>query len=132
MTDTEFREAFRAHKDVIYRYAYRMTGTAPSAEDVVQDVFVALWRKPQAFQPDRGTVRSFLLGIARNYILKRWRDERSHESLDDVIVPVAAGDDLLDRAGSVARAMASLPSLQREAIILAEFEGMALEEAAQA
>lgn len=63
MTESEFRAAFFAHKDVLYRFAYRMTGTPHGADDIVQDSFLALWRKPAAYDPDRGSLRSFLLGL---------------------------------------------------------------------
>jgi len=133
MTDPEFRDAFRLHKDVLYRFAYRMTGSRPLAEDVVQESFLALWRRPAAYDPGRGGVRAFLLGIARNLILKNWRDDRPHEALeeqDSVCAPVdlPAGE----RAALVARAIALLAPLQREALILAEYEEMSLEEIGRA
>lgn len=133
MTDPEFREAFRVHKDVLYRFAYRMTGSRPLAEDVVQEAYLALWRKPGAYDPQRGEVRAFLLGIARNLILKRWRDERPHEELeaDSSICPpvdLPAGE----RAAFVAKAIGLLPPLQRETLILAEYEEMSLDEIARA
>lgn len=133
MTDTEFREAFRVHKDVIFRFAYRMTGSIPLAEDVVQDVFVAFWRKPGAYDPARGSARSFLLGVARNLILKRWRRDRRHESLEEeTAVCAPPGEIDFHHVDAVARAVQALPPLQREAIILSEFEEMSLDEIAQA
>ena len=51
MTDPDFRNAFYAHKDVVYRFVYRMTGSANGAEDIVQECFLALWRKPDAYRP---------------------------------------------------------------------------------
>ena len=74
MTDPDFRNAFCTHKDVLYRFVYRMTGSANGAEDIVQECFLALWRKPEAYDPNRGALRAFLLGIARKLVLKRWRD----------------------------------------------------------
>ncbi len=46
MTDPEFRGVFHRHKDVLYRFVYRMTGSSSAAEDVVQECFLALWRRP--------------------------------------------------------------------------------------
>ena len=133
MTDSEFRSAFCTHKDVLYRFVYRMTGSANNAEDIVQESFLALWRRPHAYDASRGTLRSFLLGIARNLVLKRWRDEHPHDSLEDdsaICGPV----DLLgqERADAIARAVQMLPPLQREAIVLAEYEDLTLEEIARA
>ena len=133
MTESEFRDAFHFNKDVLYRFAYRMTASSSTAEDIVQECFLVLWRKPQAYHSNRGSVRSFLLGIARNLILKKWRKERPYEPLDDDFeflpcVPI----DLVqkERAESVAQAIQALPPLQRETLILAEYEEMSLEEIA--
>src|SRR4029453_17987777 len=133
MTDPDFRSAFHAHKDVLYRFVYRMTGSADGAEDIVQECFLALWRKPEAYDPNRGALRAFLLGIARNLILKRWRDEHPHHSLEEDS-SICEPADLLgqERAEMVARAVQMLPPLQREAIILTEYEDLTLEEIARA
>jgi len=133
VTDPDFRAAFYAHKDVLYRFVYRMTGSANGAEDIVQECFLALWRKPGAYDPNRGTLRAFLLGTARNLVLKQWRDGHPHDVIDEgsyVCGPI----DVLgqERAGTVRRAVQMLPPLQREAIILAEYEDLTLEEIALA
>ena len=49
MTDAEFREAYRQHKDMLYRFAWRMTGSAAAAEDLVQDCFLTLWRNAAVY-----------------------------------------------------------------------------------
>ncbi len=133
MTDPDFRNAFYTHKDVLYRFVYRMTGSANGAEDIVQECFLALWRKPEAYDPNRGALRAFLLGIARKLVLKRWRDEHPHDSLEEDS-SICGPADLLgqERAEMVARAVQMLPPLQREAIILAEYEDLTLEEIARA
>jgi len=129
MTDAEFRDAFHGHKDVVHRFAYRMTGSSSAAEDIVQDCFLILWRKPAAYDPGRGGMRAFLLGIARNLVLKRWRDDRPHEPLEDesfVGQPLNTRED--GRAEAVEKAILMLPPLQREAVVFAEYEEMSLEE----
>ena len=110
---------------------YRMTESADDAEDMVQECFLALWRRPEAYDPSRGALRAFLLGITRKLVLKRWRDQRPHDPLEEdssICGPV----DLLgqERAQTVARAVQALPPLQREAIILAEYEDLTLDEIA--
>jgi RNA polymerase sigma-70 factor (ECF subfamily) len=133
MTDWEFRETYRAHQGVVFRYAYRMTGSVPAAEVLVQDVFVAFWRKPGSYEADRGSVRSFLLGIARNVVLKRWRKESRIESLEeDAVLSIPALDVGFADAEAVAKAVGALPALQREAVILAEYEELSLDEIALA
>jgi RNA polymerase sigma-70 factor, ECF subfamily len=133
MTDSDFRRAFHTHKDVLYRFVYRMTRSANGAEDIVQECFLALWRKPEAYDPNRGTLRAFLLGIARKLVLKRWRDEHPHDLLEEDS-SICAPIDLVgqERAEMVIRAIQMLTPLQREAIILAEYEDLTLEEIAHA
>jgi RNA polymerase sigma-70 factor (ECF subfamily) len=133
MTDAVFREAYRLHKDVLYRFARRMTGSGVAAEDVVQDAFLALWRNSEAFDPARGTLRAFLLGVARNLALRRVRRDRPWEELDEA-ASIGGPLDLvgIERANVIAAAVAALPPLQREAIVLAEYEEMSLEEIGRA
>ncbi len=133
MTDADFRDAFYRHKDVVYRFAYRMIGQESAAEDVVQDCFAALWQKPGAYDPERGKLRAYLLGVARNLVLKRWRKERPHEVLEDessVCPPFDVAG--FARGEAVKKAVLLLPPLQRETLVLAEYEDMSLEEIARA
>jgi RNA polymerase sigma-70 factor (ECF subfamily) len=133
VTDAEFQAAFDQHKDAVYRFAWRMAGSPVAAEDITQDVFVGLLRHPNRFDPDRGTLRAFLLGMARNLALKRWRSEHRFEPLDDEAVIAEPID--LDRGEvgeMVGRAVQALRPLQREMVILAEYEGLTLAEIARA
>src|SRR5438477_55152 len=104
MTDSEFRDAYREHKDVLYRFARRMTGSAAAAEDVVHDTFLALLRNDAAYRADRGSVRSFLLGVARNVALQRLRRDRPYDDLaEDVSISGPIDVVGLERAEMVAR-----------------------------
>ena len=134
MTDAELQAAFNQHKDAVYRFAWRMSGSPAAAEDITQDVFVGLLRHPDRFEADRGTLRAFLLGIARNLALKRWRAEHRYEPLDDepagVVEPI---DHNRGEVGDmVGRAVQALRPLQREVVILVEYEGLTLVEVARA
>ena len=132
MTDAEFREAYGRHKDMLYRFAWRMTGSASAAEDLVHDCFLLLWRNAAAYDQDRGTLRSFLIGVTRNLALKRLRRERTFEELEEESAICAPIDSMgRERSQMVSEAVAALPPLQREALILAEYEEMALEEIAR-
>src|SRR5688572_16835183 len=110
-----------------------MCGSAVAAQDITQDVFLGLLRHPDRFDPARGSLRAFLLGIARNLALKRWRVEHRFDPLDDEAVVAAPID--LDRGevgDIVGRAVGALRPLQREVVILAEYEGLTLAEVARA
>ena len=133
MTDAEFHAAFDQHKDAIFRFAWRMSTSAATAEDVTQDVFVALLRRPERFDPARGSLRAFLLGIARNLVLKRWRDEERWDELhDEHFVAAPMQLEQFDTGELVGRAVRSLPPLQREVVILAEYEELSLADIARA
>jgi RNA polymerase sigma-70 factor (ECF subfamily) len=133
VTDAEFQAAFDQHKDAVYRIAWRMSGSPAAAEDITQDVFVGLLRHPNRFDPARGTLRAFLLGIARNLTLKRWRAEHRFEPLDeDAVVAEEIDIGRGDIGDAIGRAVRSLRPLQREVVILAEYEGLTLAEIARA
>ena len=125
MTEAELQGAFDQHKDAVYRFAWRMSGSAAAAEDITQDVFVGLVRYPDRFDPDRGTLRAFLLGIARNLALKRWRTEHRFEPLDDEALAAEPVDLERGEVGAiVGRAVHALRPLQREVVILVEYRGI--------
>jgi RNA polymerase sigma-70 factor (ECF subfamily) len=128
VTEAEFRDAFRSNKDVLYRFAYRMTGADSAAQDIVQDCFVALWER-RGYDRGLGTARAYLLGIARNLALKRWRRESRFEP-EQLDAGVCGPIDVvgMERAEAVAAAVRALPPLQREAIVLVEYEEMTLDE----
>ena len=131
MTESEIKSAFAHHKDAIYRFAWRMTASPDKALDITQDVFLTLLRAPNRFDPLRGQLRSFLLGIARNLALTRLTQEARWAALEDdesAVAPIEPGE----AREMVARAIAALPPLQREVLILAQYEELSLEEIATA
>lgn len=137
MTNSEFEEIFREHQGTVYRFAWRMTADTSAAEDVAQEVFVSLLRQPDRFDPARGSLRAFLLGMTRNLALKRWRGERRFGDLGDAGEPEerhraahASGLESAEIGEIVADAVRSLPELQREVLILAEYEELTLKEIA--
>jgi len=131
-------ELYERHRDPVFRFAYRLSGSVEGAEDITHDCFLSLIKKPANFQPGRASLRTYLMSAARNLWLKQLRtstrefavDELDHdrlvsfdrEPLDRVL------DDELSR--KVQQAVADLPPLQKEALVLFEYEGMALSEIA--
>jgi RNA polymerase sigma factor (sigma-70 family) len=126
-------EAFDGHHQAVYRFAYRLTRRADIAEDITQECFLVLVRAPERFDPARGTVQVYLFAIARNLAMKHYRTQHAREPLDDDAIPVAVIDPrrTLDVASAVAAAVTGLPPLQKEALVLFEYEGATLEEIAQ-
>ncbi len=77
-----FAEVYRRKHPAIYRFALHMSGNAAMAEDVTQEVFMALIRDPGRFDPTRGSLGGFLFGVARNHLRKRWEQDRRLVAFD--------------------------------------------------
>ena len=123
-------KAFDEYHQAVYSFAYRLTLREDVAEDITQECFLALIRAPQRFDEARGAMKTYLFSIARNLALKQYRDNRLESPAEDQ--PVAATDPrtTMDISSAVAEAVAALPLLQQEALILFEYEGVTLEEIA--
>jgi RNA polymerase sigma-70 factor (ECF subfamily) len=124
--------AFDQYHQAVYSFLYRLTRRPDVAEDIAQECFLALIRAPQRFDPARGTMKTYLFSIARNLALKQYRDAGGEDPLDSG-EPMTAIDprEALDIASAVSSAVAGLPALQQEALILFEYEGVTLEEIAK-
>src|SRR5260370_19768294 len=131
MSDSDFRQAFEENKDAVYGFAFRITGSSGAAEDLAQECFLELLRCPGRFDAARGSLRAFLLGITRNLALKHWRTERRFDPLEDHEIEERRFDSNSGEVSAlVGAAVRSLPALQREAVLLFEYEGLTLEETA--
>jgi RNA polymerase sigma-70 factor (ECF subfamily) len=126
----------------IYRFAMQMTGSPEISEDVTQEVFIVLIRSGAMFDEQRGTLNSFLLGIARNLVRQRISRERSFVSLNseaDEPAGCEQSQSSLDLAEELARheliesvrkAVLSLPTRYREVVVLCDLQGMSYLEVA--
>lgn len=129
-------ELYRRKQAGIYRFALQMSGSAAVAEDVVQEVFLALMRNPGHYQPDRGPVGSFLYGIARNHLRRRLEADRAYQPEDET-ERIAANTDLHDvlrrqeTIESVRAAVLSLPVHYREAVVLCDLHELDYAQAAE-
>lgn len=125
-------EAFELHHQAVFSFVFRLARQTDIAEDITQECFLAYLREPERFDAARGTsLRTYLIAIARNLALKRARDygrEWQVEELDE-ITPQTFGT-VSEVSTAVEGAIASLPPLQQEALILFEYEGFTLEEIA--
>ena len=133
-----FLELYDRHRDPIYRFAYRLLGSVEIAEDITHDCFLSLIRRPEGYRPERAALRTYLFAIARNLSLKHFRSTGRETVLDDMTEePEAPARQaplrrLLDEelAAQVRDAVFRLPELQREALILFEYEDLSLNEIA--
>jgi RNA polymerase sigma-70 factor, ECF subfamily len=157
-----FTLLYRRRHPAIFRFALHMSGNVAVAEDVTQEVFMTLIRDVRRFDPTRGTLGGFLLGVARNHLLKRWEQDRrsvplAHDADERGHTLAAHGGsgngngsnngngngnstfhnshDLvtsLETVGRVRQAIRTLPENYREVVVLCELEEMSYEEAADA
>jgi RNA polymerase sigma factor (sigma-70 family) len=124
--------AFDQHHQAVYSFAYRLTGRADLAEDITQECFLALIRAPGRYDSSRGSMKVYLFAIARNLALKQHRDAHDEQPAEDSEEQFSFDPRRsLEVSSAVARAVASLPELQREALVLFEYEGVTLEEIAE-
>jgi RNA polymerase sigma-70 factor (ECF subfamily) len=128
-----FLDLYRRRQGAIYRFALHMGGSVAVAEDVAQEVFLALIRDDCGYDPERGTLSAYLFGIARKLVLRQLERVRSDLALDgagdDSAFPelsVDAGQlvDLTRREGieGLRRAVQSLPRRYREVVALCDLE----------
>jgi RNA polymerase sigma-70 factor, ECF subfamily len=123
-----FDEAFRRYASLLYSAAYNVLRNPDDAQDCVSDAVARLWRKPQAYSPARGSLRSFLVVCVRNAAISRRRQEvrraRSEERL--AAMPSERQEfrfpDPIER-DRVRNGLLALPVEQRTALELAYYGG---------
>jgi RNA polymerase sigma-70 factor, ECF subfamily len=121
-------QLYDRYSSMVYSVALRVMGDTSAAEDVMQEIFMQVWRNPSAFDANRGSLAAWLAVVARNRSIDALRKRRPETSVDDVVV--AADIDLESDAArkialeKVRGALAGMPAEQRRAIGLAFFEGL--------
>ncbi len=132
MLDGTLVAAYAEHHRSAYNLAYRILGDGAAAEDAIQDAFVKLWTGRAQFDPSRGTMRGFLLTIARHtstdVMRRRARRERTEQTYCRDATYVTEGPEQETErtvaARSVRDALRDLPEDQRRPIELAYFSGL--------
>jgi RNA polymerase sigma-70 factor, ECF subfamily len=136
--DQALTTLYRRRQGAVYRFALQMSGSAALAEDVTQEVFMTIIKGSAQYDPERGSVKAFLMGIARNHVLRRLRYQQTFVSFEDesdeshIVVAEHPLDELArdETIESVRRAVLSLPAHYREIVILCELQEMSYAEAA--
>jgi len=132
-------EAYRRHAGAVFGLAKRLLNDHARAEEIVQEVFVRLWNDPNRYDPERGTLRSFLLAHTHGRSVDMIRAESSRRNREEKEArqQADAGYDLAHEvwdmalAGHVREALGALQPGEREAIELAYFGGLTYQEAAE-
>ncbi len=139
-----FETLYERRQAGVYRFALRMSGSQSLAEDVTQDVFIALMRDGWQFDSTRGSVSAYLYGMARNRVLRRLERDRSFVSMADEYEDEDAtmSEKLITREDplaeftrneiieSVRQAILALPAHYREVVVLCNLQEMSYDEAA--
>lgn len=141
--DRDFEDAYRAHHRAVYAAALRVLGDTGQAQDVVQDVFMKLWRRPERFDAGRGGLGPYLRLMARSRALDLWRERDAanragdrlkavsgREEEPEALWPAEAAQHAEERA-EVGAALGTLPGAQREAVVLSYWAGMTAGEIAR-
>jgi len=122
------------YASIVYSVALRVLGDTGVAEDVLQEVFMQLWRNPGVFDSNRGNLAAWLSVIARNRAIDNLRKRRPETDIDDIVVSVVpdlASDAERSRAMQKVRGtLGSMPENQRTALEMAYFEGLSHSEIA--
>ncbi len=137
-----FSTLFRRHRGAVYRFARQMSGSTDIADDITQDVFLALMQNGSRYQPAGGKLSTYLYGIARHLVRRRLRWERwlrtqnvePNEDLPADLIAHHAGPDRIERIQKIRAvriAVLSLPVRYREALVLCELNGLTYEQAAR-
>jgi len=135
---TAFLLLYERYRNPIFRFSYRVVGSVEVAEDITHDCFLSLIRKPRNFEPSRGSLRTYLYAAARNLAMKYFRSSGRELAIDDLAEHPSAPrrEEPLRRmldaelVAKVREAVADLPPLQREALVLFEYEGLPMSEIA--
>jgi RNA polymerase sigma-70 factor (ECF subfamily) len=138
-----FAALYRRRQASIYRFAVHMSGSAATAEDITQEVFLALLRTECGYDRERGTLSGYLFGIARKLVLRnleRGRSDVPLESETDEVSPreLAVIDDPLagltkhEAIEALRRAVHALPRRYREVVVLCDLEELDYADAAVA
>lgn len=146
--EAAFLALYERHHAPAYRFALRLLNSEPAAEDAVHDCFLELITRA-GFDPARGALRNYLFGAVRHRALRQFRRAGRERGIEDADganggngangnSPRAAGSpeplELLlgaELSETVRRAVARLPPLQREALVLFEYEELSLAEVAE-
>jgi RNA polymerase sigma-70 factor (ECF subfamily) len=129
-----FEVIYDRHCTVAFSLACRICGQRDVAEDVVQEAFLSFWRNLERYDPRRGELRSWLLGIVHNSGIDRLRRAGMHErrrasaeGIEELVEAPERTDETVqqrEQAGEVRQALGALPEEQRRVIELAYFGGL--------
>lgn len=128
-------QLYDRYSGVVYSVALRVLGDTGAAEDILQEVFLQLWRNPGTFDANRGSLPGWLAVIARNRAIDSLRKRRPEDEISDVVVSVdpdmVRGVEWSRTLEKIRGVLGTMPPSQRAALELSFFEGLTHTEIAE-
>ncbi len=128
-------QLYDRYSGIVYSVALRVLGDTGAAEDILQEVFMQLWRNPDVFDASRGSLAGWLAVITRNRAIDSLRKRRPEDDIEDVVVGIEPDmvrsvdwNRLLEKIRGV---LGTMPPPQRSALEMSFFEGLTHSEIAQ-
>ena len=126
--ESAMAQLYDRYSSLVYAVALRVLQDTGAAEDVLQEIFLQLWRRPSAFDASRGSLAAWLSVIARNRAIDVKRKRRPDTDLEDVVLAVDADlDNAAERSRAMQKVRAALGAMakeQRTALEMAFFDGL--------
>jgi RNA polymerase sigma-70 factor, ECF subfamily len=117
---------YRENAPCLVRFFRHMVGSLSAAEDMAQETFVQIWKRPQGFDPERGSLRAYLFGVARKQAAEWWRRQKPADELGEIEERSFS----LESTSILGDAFGRLPEEQRMLLWLREVEGQSYAELA--
>jgi len=121
-------ELYERYSGIVYSVALRVLGDTGAAEDILQEVFMKIWRGPNLFDENRGSLAGWLAVIARNRAIDALRKRQPESDIADVVVAIepdmVRSADWSRALDKIRSALAGMPVPQRSALEMAFFEGL--------
>lgn len=126
--ESAVRELYDLYSVLVYSVAHHVLGDDGLAEDVLQEIFLQLWRNPESFDAGRGSLSTWLTVLARHRAIDRYRRRRPELDVADVVIPIN-GHQLrhvrqMESTLLLRKLLQQMPVLLRDSLELAYFEGL--------
>lgn len=128
-------QLYERYSAIVYSVALRILGDTGAAEDILQEVFMQLWRSPDTFDATRGSLPGWLAVITRNRAIDSLRRRRPESDITDVVVSIepdlVGSTEMIRALEKIRGALGQMPAAQRSALEMAFFEGLTHTEIAE-
>jgi RNA polymerase sigma-70 factor (ECF subfamily) len=121
-------QLYDRYSPIVYSIALRVLGDAGMAEDLLQEIFMQLWRNPRAFDSKRGTLAPWLVAITRNRAIDWLRKRRPETPVAEVAISIepdlASKTEFARSVGKIRAMLDRMPTAQKDLLEMAYFEGL--------